>query len=297
MANISTTIKSICAVMVMLAVFSMTVLASDSFAPNRTIVDRDQEGDTTLTIYRNHPEDSIPFQVNNLFPGDAETKSYYLAVSYRGTVTVHFHADVRSGYEKLGEVLKCRVVLKNTGDVLYDGLMGDMPESLEHGLLSGDVTTDQLEYEITAYLDTSVGNEYMKRELVADFRWWAVAETEPDDDEPSGGGPGDESSGGDDRPEDDSSGGDVSDDGTPEGSQGDESEDSAKPMEPGKDYDMITDETTETQERFLPGELVNPPKTGDSSRTLLSAIAAIGAALLFILLWRRDRKEDAGHEQ
>lgn len=277
MANISTTIESICAVMVMLAVFSMTVLASDSFTPNRIIVDRDQEGDTTLTIYRNHPEDSIPFQVNNLFPGDSETKSYHLEVSYRGTVTVHFHADVRSGYEKLGEVLKCRVVLKNTGDVLYDGLMGDMPESLEHGLLSGDVTTDQLEYEITAYLDTSVGNEYMNRELVADFRWWAVAETEPDDDEPSGG--------------------DVSDDGTPEGSQGDESEDSAKPMEPGKDYDMITDETTETQERFLPGELVNPPKTGDSSRTLLSAIAAIGAALLFILLWRRDRKEDAGHEQ
>ena len=54
--------------------------------------------------------------------------------------------------------------------------MRDMPANMTHKLASANSTTDELYYEITAYLDTSVGNEYQNKDLIADFKWW-VEET------------------------------------------------------------------------------------------------------------------------
>ena len=125
-----------------------------------------------ISLYANHPEDNQPFQAGNLFPGDTESKRYCVRVSHSSDVTVYFHADVRPGYEKLAEVLQCRVVLLTTGETLYEGLMRDMPSSLTHSVKANQETESELYYEITAYLDTSVGNEYQNRDLVADFRWW-----------------------------------------------------------------------------------------------------------------------------
>ena len=126
----------------------------------------------TIYLHSRNAGDNEPFNVTNMFPGDAETKYFCVRVSHSGAVTVRYHADIRSGYEKLAEVLKCRVVLLTTGETLYDGLMRDMPEALTHRLQADGATTSELYYEITAYLDTSVGNEYQRQALVADFRWW-----------------------------------------------------------------------------------------------------------------------------
>lgn len=131
---------------------------------------------TALSLYNRNPGDNTPFEVNNMFPGDNETKYYCVQVSHKDTVVVRFHADIRDGYEKLAEVLKCRIVLLSTGETMYDGLMRDMPESINHKLTTTEKTTSELYYEITAYLDTSVGNEYMEKDLIADFKWW-VEET------------------------------------------------------------------------------------------------------------------------
>lgn len=125
-----------------------------------------------ISLHQRHAEDNRPFQAVNLFPGDRVTKSYTVRISHSGNVTVHFHADIRPGYEKLAEVLRCRVVLLNFGETLYDGLMRDMPESLDCGVEGEANAESELYYEITAYLDTSVGNEYQNKELIADFRWW-----------------------------------------------------------------------------------------------------------------------------
>ena len=125
----------------------------------------------TLALYQGQAEDNTPFSVGNMFPGDAETKTFRVEVSRKSSVTVHFRADVRPGYEKLAEVLKARVVLSG-GEVLYDGLMRDMPQSVDTALTGAG--TDVLTYEITASLDTSVTNEYQNRDLVADFRWWVT---------------------------------------------------------------------------------------------------------------------------
>lgn len=130
----------------------------------------------TIELYNKQPEENTAFAVGNMFPGDSETKYFRVRVSYHDKITVHYKATVRPGYEKLAEVLKVRVKLLSTGETMYDGLMRDMPESLTHKLASEKSTADELFYEITAYLDTSVGNDYQNKDLIADFKWW-VEET------------------------------------------------------------------------------------------------------------------------
>lgn len=127
---------------------------------------------TELFLHNRNAGDNVAFNAGNMFPGDAETKYFCIQVSFQDTVTVKYHADIRPGYEKLAEVLKCRIVLLTTGEILYDGLMQDMPASLDHSMYSIEGTTNELYYEITAYLDTSVGNEYQNKTLIADFQWW-----------------------------------------------------------------------------------------------------------------------------
>lgn len=140
----------------------------------------------TIELYNKQPEENTAFTVGNMFPGDSETKYFRVRVSYHDKITVHYKATVRPGYEKLAEVLKVRVNLLSTGETMYDGLMRDMPESLTHKLASKKSTTDELYYEITAYLDTSVGNDYQNKDLIADFKWW-VEETGNLDDSPKTG--------------------------------------------------------------------------------------------------------------
>lgn len=130
-----------------------------------------------LSLHRRNPKDNIRFNVDNMLPGDKETKYYCVRVLHKGDVTLRFKAEVRPGYEKLSDVLRCRVILPDAGIMLYDGLMTNMPESVNFELHTDSDTASEVYYEITAYLDTSVGNEYMNRELASDFNWW-VEETE-----------------------------------------------------------------------------------------------------------------------
>lgn len=159
--------------------------ASSSAVPTQSTTAEAKKA-ATIELYNKQPEENTPFAVGNMFPGDSETKYFRVRVSYHDTITVHYKATVRPGYEKLAEVLKVRVNLLSTGETMYDGLMRDMPESLAHKLASKKSATDELYYEITAYLDTSVGNDYQNKDLIADFKWW-VEETGNLDDSPQTG--------------------------------------------------------------------------------------------------------------
>ena len=150
--------------------------ASSSAVPAQSTTAETKKA-ATVELYNKQPEENTAFALGDMFPGDSETKYFRVRVSYHDKITVHYKATVRPGYEKLAEVLKVRVNLLSTGETMYDGLMRDMPESLTHKLASKKSTTDELYYEITAYLDTSVGNDYQNKDLIADFKWW-VEETE-----------------------------------------------------------------------------------------------------------------------
>lgn len=149
--------------------------ASSSAVPTQSTTAEAKKA-ATIELYNKQPKENTAFTVGNMFPGDSETKYFRVQVSYHDKITVHYKATVRPGYEKLAEVLKVRVKLLSTGETLYDGLMRDMPKSLTYKLSSATETTDELYYEITCYLDTSVGNDYQNKDLIADFNWW-VEET------------------------------------------------------------------------------------------------------------------------
>lgn len=159
--------------------------ASSSAVPTQSTTAEAKKA-ATIELYNKQPEENTPFHVGNMFPGDAEIKYFCVRVSYHDKITVHYKATVRPGYEKLAEVLKVRIRLLSAGETMYDGLMRDMPESLTHKLASKKSATDELYYEITAYLDTSVGNDYQNKDLIADFKWW-VEETGNLDDSPKTG--------------------------------------------------------------------------------------------------------------
>lgn len=105
-----------------------------------------------------------------MFLGDSVAKDFDVRVSHSNPVEVYFHADIRPGYEKLSEVMMLRIELPDYGVTLYDGLMRDMPSDVMHTIYS----EKHILYRMTAYLDTSVGNDYQFKELIADFRWWFV---------------------------------------------------------------------------------------------------------------------------
>lgn len=126
-----------------------------------------------IMLYKKHLQDNTLFSFHNMFPGDSETKYYRVKVSYHDTITVHFKAETRDGQENAAEVMGVKVKLITSGETLYEGLMQDMPQSITYTMTSGESTTDEIYYEITAYLDTSAGNEYQNKEVILDFHWWA----------------------------------------------------------------------------------------------------------------------------
>ena len=148
---------------------------TSSISDNQNVDDVDISN--SISLHKNKNDDSTPFAVENMLPGDSESKNYYVKVSHKGDITVKYHADIHKGGEKLSEVLKIKIAIPSQNNVIYDGVIKAMPTSLDVTVTTDKETESVIDYEITAYLETSVGNEYMNTRLTADFKWW-VEDTE-----------------------------------------------------------------------------------------------------------------------
>jgi len=129
------------------------------------------EGGTEIMLSKRNEEDNVPFKAENMFPGDWIEKEFCVNVSCGEEVTVCFGIELDDESQKLAQVLGCRIELSNCGEVLYDGLMTKIPERLEYPFTVAPIA-EKLVYQITVYLDTSVGNEYQNASLSAKFCWW-----------------------------------------------------------------------------------------------------------------------------
>lgn len=143
--------------------------AAQSALPNKS----SDENALSIELYNKQPSDNTAFKLNNMLPGDTETRCCRVAVSYHDKITLHFKSEIKSGDKELGDALNIKVVLPDYGETLYDGPINKMPDSLTHKLVSKEAVTDEIYYEITSYLPTDAGNEYQNKSLVADFNWWA----------------------------------------------------------------------------------------------------------------------------
>ena len=163
--------------------FCISLFASSS-AFKIDVYAAEQEG-TVICLDSRHLEENKKFEAVNLFPGDYRTQYYRVSTNFRDTVTVHFGIQVREGSEKLGEVLQLRVTLLGAeqDEILYEGSFNNLVNAVDHILVSetGE-KTQELVYEITAFLTTDVTNEYQGQALVADFTWWVEENEDSADD-------------------------------------------------------------------------------------------------------------------
>lgn len=140
-----------------------------------------------LSLHSKHPEENVPFQLTNMFPGDSKTQYYRISVSYgksrtkefayevtaglstsagneyqnktwivdlswwieediisgTGTIRVNFQVTARNDDEKLSEMVEIKVRKADTGELLYDGALADIPIIWEE--LSTESGDDQTE--------------------------------------------------------------------------------------------------------------------------------------------------------
>lgn len=186
-------------VMVMLAVLLTVSVLSLCIGMGDILAAGDTERQTvTINLSNRNLEENVKFEANNMFPGDSQTQFYRVIVAFENLATVHFGVEVEEGYEKLGEVLQLRVVLLESEreEILYEGSINDLVSSLEHTLApnSGE-KTEELCYEIEAYLETDVTNEYQGKILLADFSWWIEETSDSPENDNSGDSSGSEESG------------------------------------------------------------------------------------------------------
>ncbi|MBR3762667.1 MAG: hypothetical protein IKK59_08020 [Lachnospiraceae bacterium] len=174
-----------------LAALLMLFLVSDRILIHGYAVDSHGQQAVELTLHTKNAEENVPFQMNNLFPGDSMEQSYRVKVTCQNTVNVGFRIEGTTGSEKLAEVLKVRVSMADSKEPLYEGTLADM-EELTYQLAAGDEEqTKELCYDIKVSLSTDVGNEYQNQVLKADFIWSMEyddtadeTEEEPGTDEP-----------------------------------------------------------------------------------------------------------------
>lgn len=130
------------------------------------------EGEATaLSLNNSNPTENAAFQVTNMLPGDSQQVTYRLNVSYTGTIQVCYKATVREGGELLARALNIKVTNSDGSKVLYDGALGEMPVLIQ-SLTASAAKTDELIYNVTVSLDTSVGNEYQGLSSEIEFTWW-----------------------------------------------------------------------------------------------------------------------------
>lgn len=120
-----------------------------------------------IALADKNADGDVRFNIGNMFPGDRETKHAYIGIKDGGVKALSFGVNTASETKEFSKVMGICVVANGTA--IYDGLVKDMPASVRTEI-GEDVT--EVDYEISLYLDTSVGNEYQGASLALNFDWW-----------------------------------------------------------------------------------------------------------------------------
>lgn len=235
-----------------------------------------------ITLSGADPSENVRFELKNMFPGDSETKIFRVKVKHNGKVKVHCEAAVNTtgaDAANLGKAIKVRVKVGKEGmkdEELYDGILPDMPDKAVY-TLSGYETTE-LTYTITAYIDTSAGNEFQNKSIQADFKWWL-------EDVTGGGG----------RYDKDKTDDDPDKDKTDQDKDNQDKTDD-KPSKDDKDdkKDNGKDNTKGDKDGKETGKKGGIPKTGDSQDLFLwiGLAALTGGGTIFLIGKKRQKDGD-----
>lgn len=128
---------------------------------------------TSIKLTNKDGYDNVPFEVENMLPGDTVSQYYCVTVTHESKETVGFEVSLDLT-QKLSAVMRIKVeqLMPDADDiVLYDGLMKDC-SAVDVVVKSNNAKKSEIYYRITVYTNGSeVGNEYIGESLEADFIW------------------------------------------------------------------------------------------------------------------------------
>lgn len=140
-------------------------------APNSTSI--------SLEMIRSNPQEGYAFQVDNMFPGDAVQKGFFINVSHTGTVKLYFNAALQDGTDPI-LASGLRISITRSSDLLYDGPFSGVSGPYVWTLTPSDEADHEtIPYIIKVYLPTSAGNDFQNKTLVADLQWWVEDADQP----------------------------------------------------------------------------------------------------------------------
>lgn len=242
-------------------------------------------GSNEITLSGDSSE-NIPFELKNMFPGDSSTQVFRVKVKHSGTVKVHCEAVVDSAYETAAKAMKVRVKIGKNEEQIYDGDMLEMPDSAVYTLTGSETT--ELQYTITAYMDTSAGNEFQNKKIKADFKWWLEEVSD------GHGGRGGSTVKPTDSDKDDD--GKIDEDKDGDKDDGKDDGDKDKPSKDEKDS-KDSDSTKGDKTGKETGKKGGAPKTGDSSELFLwIGLAALTGGGAIFLVAKKRQKDGEEHD-
>lgn len=141
--------------------------------PNPPTPPQPPETATSIKLTAKDRYNNVPFDVENMLPGDSKAQYYCVSVTHDSTESVRFYINLDTT-QKLSNVLRVKIeqlIPDDFDKVLYDGLMKDCT-AVDVSVTASSETVTPIYYRITVYTNgAEVGNEYAGESLTADFSW------------------------------------------------------------------------------------------------------------------------------
>lgn len=158
-------------ILIILLVLSAVLLATRLVYGAFSDPERDEDT-AVLELFERQPRDNERFSVSDMLPGDSITNHFCVKAYHDKDIEVFFRADITEETKALGDVLRLRVVESGGGEIVADAPFREIDGREFSQIIKKAGGESILYYEITAYLDTSVGNEFQNASLEADFSWY-----------------------------------------------------------------------------------------------------------------------------
>lgn len=138
-----------------------------------------------LELYKKHSQDNERFDVSNMAPGDKITGDFTVRVHHSSSLKLFFDVEITHQTKGLGDVLQVCVTDKNSGDTICQGTFNEInKKQFSQKIKKASRGITDVTYQVDAWLDTGVGNQYQQALLKADLRWYVKdggGQTEPSD--------------------------------------------------------------------------------------------------------------------
>lgn len=183
-------LRKIRVILIIILALSATLLAGrlayGAFSDGKT----SGEG-AALELFESQLCDNERFSVSDMLPGDSITEHFCIKAYHDKDIELFFRADITEETKALGDVLRLRVIETSSGEIIADAPFRETDGREFSQIIKKAGGESTLYYEITAYLDTSVGNEFQNARLTADLSWYVE-----DDGGSAGQDPGDDGAAG-----------------------------------------------------------------------------------------------------